>query len=239
MLAEIPAVYGTKGISRCSSCEVPRQGRRLSGPTCNDVAISTSTTKMDQRGITNAVLNFQRRGQGIWSVNHRGIVMCMMNRARLGIGMGAVALEFTGVSQVAAVRARSGPSDPITSKDPTNPPGRSSSMPTADVVGTQVLRGICSPPSPVPPTGRPAWDSAESDARRDQAGLLLDILTLPIARRGPRSRWCRRPTVPAIQVLGDTYTPRIRRQAALPRQPAQPDSRGHPRDPEPGSAGPG
>ena len=80
-------------------------------------------------------------------------------------------------------------------------------------------------------------NSAESDEERDATALLLDILT-PVGQELAVA------VVPGGQRPGDPGArrirlhPRVRRRTALPRQPAQPDPRGHARNPEPGPVGP-
>ena len=240
VLAKIPGgPPGTKGISLFIVPKFLVEADGSVGPR-NDVAISGLNHKMGQRGITNTVLNFNGAVGYLVGEPHRGIVYMfhMMNEARLGVGMGAVALGYTGYLKSLQYALERPQGRPITSKDPTSP-----QVPIVE--HADVKRMLLAQKSCVEGALALALycarlvdrqDSAESDAEREQAGLLLDILT-PIARAGPRSGvW--RPTVWPSRCSAERLHPRIRRRAALPRQPAQPDSRGHPRDPEPGSAGP-
>ena len=98
VLAKIPGgPAGTKGISLFI---VPKflVGSDGSIGARNDVGISGLNHKMGQRGITNTVLNFNGATGYLVGEEHRGIVYMfhMMNEARLGVGMGAVSLGYTG-----------------------------------------------------------------------------------------------------------------------------------------------
>ncbi len=108
MLAKIPGgPPGTKGISLFI---VPKFLVNADGSVGerNDVVLAGLNHKMGQRGITNTVLNF---GEGKFTPGgkpgavgylvgepHRGLAYMfhMMNEARLGVGMGAVSLGYTG-----------------------------------------------------------------------------------------------------------------------------------------------
>src|SRR6478735_468178 len=108
VLAKIPGgPVGTKGISLFI---VPKFLVNDDGSIGerNDVALAGLNHKMGQRGITNTVLNFGdgtfhpggRPGAVGYLVGepHRGLTYMfhMMNEARLGVGMGAVSLGYTG-----------------------------------------------------------------------------------------------------------------------------------------------
>ncbi len=75
----------------------------LDDGTPNDVNVAGLNHKMGQRGLPNALLNFGeagRRVRGGYLVGeeHRGLAYMfhMMNEARIGVGIGAVALGYTG-----------------------------------------------------------------------------------------------------------------------------------------------
>ena len=94
VLAKIPGgPAGTKGISLLI---VPKYIVDADGTVGarNAVAISGLNHKMGQRGITNTVLNFDGAVGYLVGEPHRGLAYMfhMMNEARLGVGMGAVAL---------------------------------------------------------------------------------------------------------------------------------------------------
>ncbi len=204
VLAKIPGgPPGTKGISLFA---VPKflvdddgsVGQR------NDVAISGLNHKMGQRGITNTVLNFNGAVGYLVGEPHRGIVYMfhMMNEARLGVGMGAVSLGYTGYLKSVQYALERPQGRPITSKDPTTP-----QVPIVE--HADVKRMLLAQKSYVEGALALAlycarlvdWqDSAESDAERDSAALLLDILT-PVAKSWP-SQWCLEANSLAIQVLG-------------------------------------
>ena len=130
--------------SRCSSCR--SSGRRATGRVGerNDVALAGLNHKMGQRGITNTVLNF---GDGTFKPGgeagavgylvgepHRGLTYMfhMMNEARLGVGMAAVSLGYTGYLKSLQYARERPQGRPVTAKDPSAPRrSRSSSMPTS------------------------------------------------------------------------------------------------------------
>ena len=170
--------------------------------------------KMGHRGITNTVLNF---GEGTFRPDgdpgavgylvgepHRGITYMfhMMNEARLGVGMGAIALGYTGYLKSLEYARERPQGRPLTAKDPSTP-----QVPIIDhpdvkrmllaqksyVEGALALALYC---------GKlvDATQSAESDDELDAATSLLDILT-PVAKSWP-SQWCLEANDLAIQVLG-------------------------------------
>ena len=204
VLAKIPGgPPGTKGISLFA---VPKFLVDADGSVGqrNDVAISGLNHKMGQRGITNTVLNFNGAVGYLVGEPHRGIVYMfhMMNEARLGVGMGAVSLGYTGYLKSVRYALERPQGRPIMSKDPTTP-----QVPIVE--HADVKRMLLAQKSYVEGALALAlycarlvdWqDSADSDAERDSATLLLDILT-PVAKSWP-SQWCLEANSLAIQVLG-------------------------------------
>ena len=204
VLAKIPGgPPGTKGISLFV---VPKFLVNPDGSigTRNEVAISGLNHKMGQRGITNTVLNFNGATGYLVGEEHRGIVYMfhMMNEARLGVGMGAVSLGYTGYLKSVQYAKERPQGRPITSKDPTTPQvpiiehadvKRMLLAQKSYVEGALALALYCARIVDL-------QDSAESDDERDELGLLLDILT-PIAKSWP-SQWCVEANSLAIQVLG-------------------------------------
>ncbi|MEB3068996.1 acyl-CoA dehydrogenase [[Mycobacterium] vasticus] len=214
VLAKIPGgPAGTKGISLFI---VPKY---LVGPDGalgerNDVVLAGLNHKMGYRGITNTVLNFgeggHRPGGQAGAVGylvgeaHRGLTYMfhMMNEARLGVGMGAIALGYTGYLK-SLDYARSRPQGrPATTKDPATP-----QVPI--IVHADVKRMLLAQKSYV--EGALALGlycarlvdiahTAESDEESEHATALLDILT-PIAKSWP-SQWCLAANDLAIQVHG-------------------------------------
>ena len=204
VLAKIPGgPPGTKGISLFV---VPKFNVNPDGSigARNEVAISGLNHKMGQRGITNTVLNFNGATGYLVGEEHRGIVYMfhMMNEARLGVGMGAVSLGYTGYLKSLEYARERPQGRPITSKDPTTPQvpiiehadvKRMLLAQKSYVEGALALALYCA--------RLVDWqDSAESEDERDEMGLLLDILT-PIAKSWP-SQWCLEANSLAIQVLG-------------------------------------
>ncbi|HUO39718.1 MAG TPA: acyl-CoA dehydrogenase [Mycobacterium sp.] len=214
VLAKIPGgPPGTKGISLFI---VPKFLVDADGAVGqrNDVALAGLNHKMGFRGITNTVLNF---GEGRWQPGgeagavghlvgepHRGLsyMFHMMNEARLGVGMGAVALGYTGYLKSLQYARERPQGRPITAKDATAPQipiighpdvRRMLLTQKAFVEGAMALGLYC---------GRlvDLARSAESDEERDNAELLLDILT-PVVKSWP-SQWCLHANDLAIQVHG-------------------------------------
>jgi alkylation response protein AidB-like acyl-CoA dehydrogenase len=214
VLAKIPGgPPGTKGISLFL---VPKYLVDADGAIGerNDVALAGLNHKMGQRGITNTVLSL---GDGTFSPGgqpgavgylvgeeHRGIayMFTMMNEARLGVGMGAVALGYTGYLKSVRYARERPQGRPVTAKDPTAPQvpiiehadvKRMLLAQKAYVEGGMALLLYCAKLVDL-------QHSAESDDERAHAALLLDMLT-PVAKSWP-SQWCLEANNLAIQVHG-------------------------------------
>ena len=214
VLAKIPGgPPGTKGISLFI---VPKFLVDADGAVGerNDVVLAGLNHKMGFRGITNTVLNF---GEGTFRPGgapgavaylvgepHRGITYMfhMMNEARLGVGMGAIALGYTGYLKSLQYARERPQGRAVTAKDPSTP-----QVPIID--HPDVRRMLLAQKSYVEGALALAlycaklvdWQhSAESDEERDSATALLDILT-PVAKSWP-SQWCLEANNLAIQVLG-------------------------------------
>ncbi len=214
VLAKIPGgPPGTKGISLFI---VPKFLVDADGAVGerNDVVLAGLNHKMGQRGITNTVLNFGegkfRPGGKAGAVGylvgepHRGIAYMfhMMNEARLGVGLGAVALGYTGYLKSLEYARERPQGRPLTAKDPST-----SQIPIIEhadvkrmllaqkayVEGGMALLLYCAKLVDI-------QNSAESDEERDAMGLLLDILT-PVGKSWP-SQWCVAANDLAIQVHG-------------------------------------
>ncbi|KHO20396.1 acyl-CoA dehydrogenase [Mycolicibacterium setense] len=191
VLAKIPGgPAGTKGISLFI---VPKF---LADGTRNGVAISGLNHKMGQRGITNTVLNFDGAVGYLVGEPHRGIVYMfrMMNEARLGVGMGAVALGYTGYLKSLEYARERPQGRPLGVKDPSTPQvpivehadvKRMLLAQKAYVEGGLALLLYCA-------------KLIDSDAAGDSS--VLDILT-PVAKSWP-SQWCVEANSLAIQVHG-------------------------------------
>ncbi|HEX2285120.1 MAG TPA: acyl-CoA dehydrogenase [Mycobacterium sp.] len=214
VLAKIPGgPPGTKGISLLI---VPKYLVAQDGSIGerNDVVLAGLNHKMGQRGITNTVLNLGegkfRPGGKPGAVGylvgepHRGIAYMfhMMNEARLGVGMGAVSLGYTGYLKSLQYARERPQGRPVTAKDPTAPQVPIIEHPDvkrmllaqkAYVEGGLALALYCAKLVDL-------QHSAETDEERDATSLLLDILT-PVGKSWP-SQWCLEANDLAIQVLG-------------------------------------
>ncbi|UNB53021.1 acyl-CoA dehydrogenase [Mycolicibacterium sp. YH-1] len=214
VLAKIPGgPAGTKGISLfiVPKFLVERDGAIGER---NDVALAGLNHKMGQRGITNTVLNFgdgtfQPGGQPgavgyLVGEPHRGLTYMfrMMNEARLGVGMGAVALGYTGYLKSLQYARERPQGRPPTAKDPSAPQvpivehadvKRMLLAQKAYVEGGLALALYCARLIDLQQT-------AESDDEAERVTHLLDILT-PIAKSWP-SQWCLAANDLAIQVHG-------------------------------------
>ncbi|MEU7141997.1 acyl-CoA dehydrogenase [Nocardia sp. NPDC046473] len=214
VLAKIPGgPPGTKGISLFV---VPRflvdddgaVGER------NDVALAGLNHKMGFRGTVNTVLNF---GEGRWTPHgaagavgylvgepHRGLsyMFHMMNEARIGVGMVASALGYTGyLESLDYARTREQgraklPADPTAPQRPIIEHADVKRMLLAQksyTEGALALVLYCA-------RLVDEQQTADSDDEKRALTLLLDILT-PIAKSWP-SQWCLEANNLAIQVLG-------------------------------------
>ncbi len=214
VLAKIPGgPPGTKGISLFI---VPKYLVAPDGSIGerNDIALAGLNHKMGQRGITNTVLNF---GEGKYQPGgapgavgylvgepHRGLahMFHMMNEARLGVGMGAVSLGYTGYLKSLEYARERPQGRPVTAKDP--------SAPQIPIIGHADVRRMLLAQKAYVEGGMALLlycaklvdlaNSAESDDERDAATLLLDILT-PVGKSWP-SQWCLEANSLAIQVHG-------------------------------------
>jgi alkylation response protein AidB-like acyl-CoA dehydrogenase len=214
VLAKIPgSPAGVRGISLFL---VPKYLLDAGGQPAerNDVAVAGLNHKMGYRGTTNAVLSFGegtrrpggepgaigflvgRPNQGLQNMFH------MMNEARIGVGVGATALGYTGYLK-SLQYARDRPQGrPITAKDPSAPQvpiiehadvKRMLLAQKSYVEGALGLVLYCCRLLDEQQTARSTADAA-------RAGLLLDLLT-PVAKSWP-SQWCLEANSLAIQVHG-------------------------------------
>jgi len=214
VLARIPgAPAGVKGISLFI---VPRRlvGADGSSGERNDVALAGLNHKMGYRGTVNTLLNFGegrfRPGGRAGAVGYlvgepqRGLACMfhMMNEARIGVGLGAVALGYAGFLESLDYARNRPQGRPLASKDPSSPPvpiiehtdvRRMLLAQKAYVEGGLALGLYCA-------RLVDEQHTAASDVDRDEAGLLLDVLT-PVAKSWP-SQWCLAANDLAIQVLG-------------------------------------
>jgi alkylation response protein AidB-like acyl-CoA dehydrogenase len=218
VLAKIPdgdgkLIPGVKGISLFI---VPKKLVNADGSLGerNDVVLAGLNHKMGYRGTTNCLLNF---GEGKFKPQgkpgaigylvgepHKGLanMFHMMNEARIGVGLGAVMLGYTGyLHSLEYARERPQGRHPM-AKDPAQPQ-------VAIIEHTDVKRMLLAQKAYVEGgLGLTLYcarlvdeeRTAESDEGRKQATLLLDILT-PIAKSWP-SQWCLEANSLAIQIHG-------------------------------------
>ena len=183
----------------------------------NDVQLAGINHKMGYRGTVNCLLNFgegtRHRPQGkggaigyLVGKPHQGLACMfhMMNEARIGVGLGAVALGYTGYLH-ALDYARNRPQG-----RPVGAEGKDPSSPQARIIQhADVKRMLLAQKSYV--EGGLAFNLycarlvdeariAADEHERAQLTLLLDILT-PIAKSWP-AQWCLAANDLAIQVHG-------------------------------------
>jgi len=222
VLAKIPEAdgslpHGVKGISLFIVPKVLVNPDGTLGER-NDVVLAGLNHKMGYRGTTNCLLNFGegkfRPGGDAGAVGYlvgepnKGLAQMfhMMNEARIGVGLGATALGYTGYLH-ALDYARNRPQGrPLVSKTA----GKDPAQPQVPIIAhADVKRMLLAQKSYV--EGALALNlycaklvdderTGEDDATRNEAKLLLDILT-PIAKSWP-SQWCLEANNLAIQVHG-------------------------------------
>ena len=218
VLAKIPGadgktIPGVKGISLFIVPKILVGADGALGER-NDVVLAGLNHKMGYRGTTNCLLNF---GEGKFKPQgkagavgylvgepHKGLgyMFHMMNEARIGVGLGAVVLGYTGyLHALDYARERPQGRHPQ-AKDPAQPQipiiehtdvKRMLLAQKTYVEGGLALILYCSRLVDEEETG------ATEEARR-HAAMLLDILT-PIAKSWP-SQWCLEANSLAIQVHG-------------------------------------
>ena len=180
----------------------------------NDVVLAGLNHKMGFRGTTNALLNFgegvHRPGGQAGAIGYlvgeenRGLAYMfhMMNEARIGVGLGAACLGYTGYLRSLAYARTRTQGRPLTAKDPTSPPipivqhtdvRRMLLAQKAYSEGGLALVLFCARLVDEMQTVDDAETARESNT-------LLDVLT-PIAKSWP-SQWCLAGNDLAIQVLG-------------------------------------
>jgi alkylation response protein AidB-like acyl-CoA dehydrogenase len=211
VLAKIPG--GAPGVKGISLFVVPKYLVEEDGSLGerNDVVIAGLNHKMGFRGTVNTAPNLGeggylpggRAGAVGYLVGepHRGLsyMFRMMNEARVGVGLGATALGYTGyLKSLAYARSRL-QGRPANAKDPGSPQvpiiehadvRRMLLAQKSYVEGALALNLYC---------GR-LVDDQRTGVEPERARLLLDVLT-PIAKSWP-SQWCLAANHLAIQVLG-------------------------------------
>lgn len=224
VLAKIPGpdgklIPGVKGISLFI---VPKYLVNEDGSLGehNDVVLAGLNHKMGYRGTTNCLLNF---GEGmkykpggkagaigyLVGEPHKGLACMfhMMNEARIGVGLGAVMLGYTGYLH-ALDYARNRPQG-----RPVGPGGKDPASPQVRLVEHADVRRMLLAQKSYVEGGlalnlycaqlvdeEEAAAAAGDEATNARLALLLDILT-PIAKSWP-SQWCLEANNLAIQVHG-------------------------------------
>ena len=209
----VGAPAGTKGISLFI---VPKYLVEDDGSIGerNDVVLAGLNHKMGYRGTVNTALNF---GEGkheplgqpgavgyLVGEPHRGLsyMFHMMNEARLGVGLGAVALGYTGYLKSLQYAKERPQGRLVSAKDPSSPQipiiehadvRRMLLAQKAYVEGALALLLYCARLADI-------QSSPETPEEGQAAGLMLDTLT-PIAKSWP-SQWCLEANNLAIQVHG-------------------------------------
>ncbi|MES2047602.1 MAG: acyl-CoA dehydrogenase [Pseudomonadota bacterium] len=218
VLAKVPdengkLIPGVKGISLFI---VPKKLVNPDGTLGerNDVVLAGLNHKMGYRGTTNCLLNF---GEGKFKPGgkagavgylvgtlHKGLanMFHMMNEARIGVGLGAVMLGYTGYLHSLDYARNRPQGRNLQAKDPATPQvpiiehtdvKRMLLAQKAYVEGGLALNLYCARLVDEERSGMTAQ-------ARTQALLLLDILT-PVAKSWP-SQWCLEANSLAIQIHG-------------------------------------
>ena len=204
MLAKIKgAPLGAKGISLFV---VPKKRLTVSGLEPNDVLTEGVYHKMGYKGAPIAHLMVGTNDDCLGYLvgePHKGLTYMfqMMNEARIGVGMNAAAIG-TAAYYASLEYARERPQGrPINEKDPSKPQSliirhadvkRMLLFQKSVVEGSLALLLYCSKLADIAHAG--------NDPQREQASLLLDLLT-PVAKTYP-SEMCCLTTSAAVQVLG-------------------------------------
>jgi alkylation response protein AidB-like acyl-CoA dehydrogenase len=214
VLAKIPG--GPAGVKGISLFVVPRllvdEDGVVGEP--NDVVLAGLNHKMGFRGTVNTVLGFgegtHRPGSAAGAVGylvgepHRGLsyMFHMMNEARIGVGLGATCLGYTGYLKSLQYARERPQGRPLAAKGGGAPQvpiiehadvKRMLLAQKAYVEGAMGLILYC---------GRlvDEQETAESEGDRARAALLLDVLT-PVTKSWP-SQWCLAANDLAIQIHG-------------------------------------
>ena len=172
----------------------------------NDVTLAGLLHKMGYRGTTSTVLNFGDNGGAVGYLvgePNKGLTYMfhMMNEARIGVGMGAVALGYAGYLHSLEYARNRPQGRPLSGKDPNSP-----QVPIIE--HADVRRMLLAQKSYVEGTlglclyaGRLVDEIATgSDEQRARAQELLDLLT-PIVKAGSSQFGCKANEL-AIQILG-------------------------------------
>jgi alkylation response protein AidB-like acyl-CoA dehydrogenase len=199
------APAGIKGVSLFC---VPRQRLADDGTTLvdNDVSVAGAIHKIGWRGLPSLALNYGERGDCrgfLVGEPHKGIgyMFQMMNEARIMVGLNGVATASVAYHESLAYARTRPQGRPLAAKDPATP--QVAIVEHADV-RRMLLRQKAIVEGGLALLARASWysDVGEhgSGAEREQAALLLDLLT-PIAKSFPAERGFEANTL-AVQIHG-------------------------------------
>lgn len=207
VLAKIPG--GPPGVKGISLFIVPKFRVNDDGAVTesNNVQLAGLNHKMGYRGTVNTLLNFGERGEChgyLVGEPHKGLqyMFHMMNEARIGIGMGSMAVGYAGYLYSLRYAQERPQGRPVHDKDPSSPP-------VPIIEHTDVKRLLLTQKSYV--EGALALllycaylideqKTSTDPTRQQEISLLLEILT-PIAKSWP-AEFCLEANKHAIQVLG-------------------------------------
>jgi alkylation response protein AidB-like acyl-CoA dehydrogenase len=207
VLARLPdAPPGVKGISLFIVPKYLVNEDGSLGPR-NDVVLAGLIHKMGYRGTTSTMLNFGERDGAIGYLvgeSNQGLAQMfhMMNEARIGVGLGAVMLGYTGYLHALEYARKRHQGRPLGQKDPQSP--QVPLIEHADIRRMLLAQkayvegglSLCL-------LGATMVDEkrfAESESERAAAAATLDLLT-PIIKSWP-SQFCLEANSLAIQVHG-------------------------------------
>lgn len=173
----------------------------------NDVVLAGLNHKMGYRGTTNCVLNFGERGGAVGYLigrPHMGLscMFHMMNESRIAVGLGAAMLGYTGfLHSLDYARTRLqgraiGECDPRSAQVPIVRHADVRRMLLAQKSYVEGALALCLYAARLVDER----DTAGEQELRDEASLLLDVLT-PVVKSWP-SQWCLAANELAIQVCG-------------------------------------
>jgi len=207
VLARVPG--GAGGVKGLSLFIVPRRHVNRDGSLGprNDVRLTGLNHKMGWRGTVNTVLSFGENGRCIGHLVgalHAGLAQMfqMMNEARIGVGVCAVALGYAGYRYSLGYARERLQGRPPGNRDP-------ASSPVPIIEHADVRRMLLAQKawvegglSLVLYCARLVDDAAttDSDEERQRLECLLDLLT-PVAKSWP-AEFCLEANKLAIQVLG-------------------------------------
>ena len=173
----------------------------------NDVVLAGLNHKMGYRSAVNCVLNFGEKNGAVGYLvgePNKGLACMfhMMNEARIGVGLGAVMLGYSGYLHALAYARERAQGRPLSAKDPGRPPVKIIEHPDvrrmllAQKAYVEGGLALCLYAARLVDEER----SAAGEEQRRDAHRLLDLLT-PVVKAWP-AQWCLAANDLAIQVLG-------------------------------------